>query len=372
MANDPQLFELIPCLTRLVRARALAAACGKGDVPSDCGSDPADVHKDALELLWNMCNSAEEAAAIARQSYTVSAASEWLRNNFMVQPASSSQLCLCLMFTVLRPCLNPPLDKREQGCPLGSIDHVQRHDFLQEAVAAVRGIASMCAVDCSEKTAVNASSIVDRLDRMELGGNMGPNEVEAQSVQLEGFSILAAVIPCLLSNGHTHPQHAWSETLVWAEDLRVAVHRALRSRLPLKHLLHVLSALGALVELQGAVGLLFSTNHSWRSYHGFTSLLALVVQVSKVHVHSHLQGCVLHVSSSGGMLNLSDHLQLSEAVFTMALRLSYKVIDLVMIIEEAHEGYDDKCKSETSVLQSVLVAANSEGILVEVCYIYML
>lgn len=369
VANDPQLLELIPCLTRLVRAPSLAQACGKDDTPNYNISCPVEVHKDALETLWNMCSQAEEAATIARQSNAVSSLCKWLRFNFLIQPASSSQCAISLMFAILQPCLSHV--QQGDGAAIPAVaKNADLDDIVQEIYAAIEGIARVCAVDCSLRSATcDQSCIADHLGCVELDNKQGiiPTPQEAQSVQLQGFSALAAMLSCLSSVENSQLPH---ESLVepsWAEDLRVAVHRALRSRLPLLHVLHVLSALHSLIELQGPNVLLFRTSNNGQSHHSTTSLLILVVQVLKVQVYSHLQGCVLHVQASGTLSVLSESLQLSEAVFTMASRLTSKVLDLVVVMDEVEGCISSTSAADTPTSRRDVISAQSEGTLVQVC-----
>lgn len=369
VAKDPQLFELIPCLARLLRAPSLAQACGRDDLPNYQNASPAEVHKDALEILWNMCGHAEEAATIALQSNAVSSLGKWLRLNFSIQPASSSQCAISLMFAILQPCLS--LVQQGYGAATSAVTKgPDPAEFLQEMYAATEGIAHVCALDCSVRpTTCDTSCTTDHLGCVELGNEarVNPTPQEAQAVQLQGFSALAAIMSCLSSVTNSQLPRVSAEEPSWAEDLRVAVHRALRSRLPLLHLLHVFSVLDSLIELQGPNVLLFSANNDGQLHHSTTRLLILVVQVLKVQVYSHLQGCVLHVQASGTSSILSESLQLSDAVFTTASRLISKILDLVVAMDQTEGRSDTESAVDFPVHGRDVTAAKSEGILVEVC-----
>eukprot|EP00892_Ulva_mutabilis_P008335 jgi/Ulvmu1/5874/UM250_0002.1 len=357
VASDADLIELIPTLARLIRSPSLALACGRRDEGKLYDSYPEDVHKDAIELLWNLCRHGDDAVTIARQSNSISSVSTWLAANFTIQPPASSQCALLLLLTLLEPYLS----QGAEACEQPTCDQTEGEDYTElskQLQAAVSGIAAMCVADCSRESCIQKS-----LQKLALRTDSTSTHEELQSIQLQGFGILAAAIPCLAWATKLQQGDESLLDLAWAEDLKEAALRALRSRLPLHHLLHVMSALHALVDLQGADALLMgdTRRHSGQQV---SSLVTTLVQVLKVQVYSHLQGCVLHVQASGVVSVLPENLQGSEAIFIVSVRLLSSIVDLVILIEEVQDR--SGVKSGRGHLSTNAEQAMSEGRMLEV------
>lgn len=275
---------------------------------------------------------------------------------------------MSLLFAMLEPFLSQSVDAHDQP-KSGKTGIGNDTSVLNEIHAAVSGIAVVCAADCSNLPCASICqdpSISQSLQHLNSSNVEKMTREDAQSFQLKCFCILAATIPCLAWAASEAEAYTMME-FSWAEDLKKAALRALRSRLPMHHLLHVLSALHALSDLQGVHALLLKRDGHDQCDHGVTSLITTMVQVLKVQVYSHLQGCVLHVHAAGDVSMLPDRLHVSEAVFTISQRLLHKAVDLMMMIEDVNEGSDEMSGMDSKARNAALLDAKSEAGFVQVC-----
>ena len=155
VAQDPELVKLFPCISRILRSRSLADACGKQRTSAQ-GEVSAE-SADAVEIVWNICTQEADAVRIALESRLLSSVAAWLSRSFLVQPTETLNCALSLIFIIAQPLL-----QSDDGCLPWHTDQVSftPETLASEVRAAVEGVTYVCSVDClsAEHTAPQSST----------------------------------------------------------------------------------------------------------------------------------------------------------------------------------------------------------------------
>ena len=370
VAQDPELLKLFPCISRVLRSQSLADACGKQQRPSAQGELSAE-SADAVEIVWNICTQEEDAVRIALESRLLSSVAVWLSRNFLLQPTETLNCALSLLFIIAQPLL-----QSGDGCLPWYTDQVSfpPEILASETRAAVEGLTYVCSVDCSSISAqqINpesstSSTVANGAAKDASNATDAPTSTGSKELQLQSFSVLAAVLPAMQQCPNVaidSPSTSTSSdgSVTWRPKLHKAALRALKSKLPPQHTMNVLLAVHALTQQHGAASLL---QHVEEGCARATDLMLTISQVVKVEIYSHLQGCSLEVQEARASQPLPQHLLASQSSFSASVHMIAQLVELAVILDNSADDMDaDELGSNTQ--ESLIRAAAMEGTIAEV------